>query len=421
MLIFTSCLAFYLAWNLGANDVANSMGTAVGSRAVTLRQALIIAGTLELLGALVFGQEVSQKLATGVVSLAGFVDRPEVLLWGMVAVLGAAGLWLNVATVLGLPVSSSHATVGAIAGVGWVALGRSGVNWRSIGGISVTWLLTPLLSAGIAALLYHAMRQWILERPHPWRHLQEWIPWLAVLLTGTFGVIVLPPLAQRWMQTVSPEIGRVSLPLHTGLILLDGLVAIGITIGLWRYQDRLTTQAPPQSDSEYPLSELILARFQVLSACCVAFAHGSNDVGNAIAPLAMIVHLQQTQTVPLAGFPMPMWVLGLGGLGLVSGLAVFGQNVIATVGEGIISLRPSGGFCAELATAITILLASRWGLPVSTSHALVGAVVGIGFVQNWRSVQFQTLRTIGLTWFATIPMTAGMAAGLFSLMRIPLA
>ncbi|MGI0491147.1 inorganic phosphate transporter [Alkalinema pantanalense CENA528] len=411
ILILSSGLAFYLAWNLGANDVANSMGTSVGSKAITLRQALVIAGILEFVGAVLFGRGVSQKLATGVVNPSLFLDRPDWLLWGMVAVLITTSLWLNLATYLGLPVSSSHATVGAIAGMGWIAWGFSAVNWKSIGTISLSWIATPVLSGCLAALLYSLLRFWIFDRPNPDRHLQEWIPWLAVLLTGTFGVIVLPTVVTSMVAL--PSLREISLPPYTISLGIGSLAAIIITFALWG-----SISASADLGLLRFQLETVFARFQLLSACCVAFAHGSNDVGNAIAPFAAILSIDKTHQVPLADLTIPLWVLAWGGLGIVTGLALWGHKVMATIGEGIIPLQPSGGFCAELATAMTILCASRLGLPVSTSHALVGAVVGIGCVQNWRSIQLSTLRSIGLSWVATIPIAVLLGAGSFYVIRI---
>jgi PiT family inorganic phosphate transporter len=318
MLLIAGLLAFYLAWNLGANDVANSMATSVGSKALSMGQALTIAAILEFSGAVLFGQTVSQKLATGVIDVNQFAAMPDRFVLGMLAVLLASGLWMNLATWFGLPASSSHAVVGAIAGFGLVSLGVGAVQWSSLGWISLAWILTPLLSGAIAAFLY-------------------------------FLVLKLP-------DTI-------------------------------------------------PFSQL-----QVLSACGVAFAHGSNDVGNAIAPFAAILAVIKTGDIPISNLPIPLWVLAIGGLGIVGGLAVWGKKVIVTVGEGLIALEPKGGFCAELSTAIAVLFATFGGLPVSTSHALVGAVVGIGLVQA--EVKWEKVNAIGLTWLLTIPITIGLSAGL---------
>lgn len=389
ILIVSSLFAFYLAWNLGANDVANSMGTSVGSKAVTLKQALLIAGILEFTGAVLFGRNVSQTLITGILDPAQFT--PQMLLIGMISVLVAAGIWMNIATWFGFPVSSSHATVGAIAGVGSLAFGFDAVNWDAIRLISITWIITPMVSGFIAAIFYSAIKRLILDHPNAIAQLQQWIPWISAILIGIFGVIVFPTIAEPIQRVIHLSIQNISLIL--------GAVAIS-TLSITALQNLQTVEST-------------LARFQVVSACFVAFAHGSNDVGNAIAPFAAIVSVLQSGTVPTADFQIPLWTLVLGGAGIVAGLAVFGGKVISTIGEGIIALQPSGGLCAELATATTILIASRCGLPVSTSHALVGGVVGVGLVQGLNSIRLDTIRSIILTWLITIPVSAVLSGIVF--------
>ncbi|MBD2681181.1 MULTISPECIES: inorganic phosphate transporter [Nostoc] len=426
-LILVALLAFYVAWNLGANDVANAMGTSVGSKAVTLRQALIIAGVLEFTGAVLFGHQVTETLATKIANPGLFAATPEILVVGMATVLVSCGVWLQIATSRGLPVSSSHAVVGAIAGFSWVALGVDAIDWPSIGMITIGWVLTPVISGAIAALFYSQIKHWILEQPNQLVQLQEWIPWLSTVLIGIFGVIVLPSLTQPLTTFLIEQVG-LNIPTYDIPILTGAVAAVGLTIISWRQLEQavnegkllLTPQSPvpnPQSPIPNPLEKLF-ARFQVLSACFVAFAHGSNDVGNAIAPLAAIVYIHRTGSVPTDSITIPIWILILGGAGIVGGLAVWGKKVIATIGENIISLQPSSGFCAELATATTILIASRLGLPVSTSHALVGGVVGIGLVQDIKSIKFKTLQGIAAAWLITIPVSAILSAAIFSVARI---
>ena len=420
-LAIVAILAFYVAFNLGANDVANAMGTSVGSKAVTLTQALIIAGVLEFAGAVLFGHEVTETLATKVANPALFAATPQILVLGMMTVLLASGVWLQIATARGLPVSSSHAVVGAIAGFSWAALGVGAIDWSSIGKITIGWILTPLISGAIAALFYSQIKRWILEQPNQIAQLQEWIPWLSALLLGVFGVIVLPTLTQPLTNFFIDQFGF-NIPAYD-IPLLTGAVAVfGLTLDSWRQLREQGVEGWGEIiNAPCPMPnpiELVFARFQLLSACFVAFAHGSNDVGNAIAPLAAIVYINRTGSVPIDGITIPLWILILGGAGIVGGLAVWGKKVIATIGENIIALQPSSGFCAELATATTILIASRLGLPVSTSHALVGGVVGIGLVQNLNSIKFQTLKGIAAAWLITIPVSAGLSAGIFSIARI---
>ena len=401
LLFLTSLLAFYLAWNLGANDVANSMGTAVGSKALTLRQALAIAGILEFSGALLLGQEVSATLATQIINPAHFTPSPQEFISGMIAVVIACGVWLNVATMFGLPVSSSHAVVGAIAGFAWVASGIDGVAWQAIGLISLTWVITPVVSGAIAAALYGLIKYWILDQPDPLLHLQEWIPWLSVSVVGTFGYLVFPTLVEKveWGDLSWASQGDRLLPL--GQIALGGILAVGLAIAVWK--------------TAFTQVESALIPFQIFSAGFVAFAHGANDVGNAIAPLSAIVYASQTGSIPNESFATPLWILVIGGVGIVGGLATWGKKVIATIGEGIIPLQPSVGFCAQWGTAITVLVASQLGFPVSTSHAIVGSVIGIGLVQG--GVQLKPLQSIAVAWVVTIPIAAILTALIFQLIR----
>jgi inorganic phosphate transporter, PiT family len=403
---FVCCLALYVACNLGANDVANSMGTSVGSKAITIKQAIVIAGVLEFTGAVLFGRQVSSTLAISIANPDLFISQPQTLLLGMVAVLISCGLWLQIATAKKLPVASSHAVVGAIAGFSWVAAGAQAVEWSSLGTISLAWVVTPLVSGTVAAGFYLLIKRWILEQAQPLIQLDTWIPWLSMILVGVFGVIVLPTVVETLPSDFLPNVPR-----HDFSLGLGGMAALAITLVGWR---RLRAEnIAVKSPEVQAVVERQLARFQLLSACFVAFAHGSNDVGNAIAPLATILYIQSTGTVPQSSLEIPLWVLVLGGVGIVTGLAIWGKQVIATIGEGIIKLEPSSGFAAELATAATILIASSQGLPVSTSHALVGAVVGVGAVKNWRSLSLDTLKSIALAWIVTIPIATALSAGIF--------
>jgi inorganic phosphate transporter, PiT family len=412
-LIFVCCLALYVACNLGANDVANSMGTSVGSKAITIKQAIVIAGVLEFTGAVLFGRQVSSTLATSIANPDLFISQPQTLLLGMIAVLISCGLWLQIATAKKLPVASSHAVVGAIAGFSWVAAGEQAVEWSSLGAISLAWVVTPVVSAAVAAGFYLLIKRWILEQKQPLIQLEQWMPWLSLTLVSVFGVIVLPTVVETLPSDFLPAVPRYDFALGLG-----GIAALSITLLGWRRlaQENIAVESKISAD----IGEIVerqLARFQLLSACCVAFAHGSNDVGNAIAPLATILYIQSTGIVPQSSLEIPLWVLVLGGVGIVAGLAIWGKQVIATIGEGIIKLEPSSGFAAELATAATILMASSYGLPVSTSHALVGAVVGVGAVKNWRSVNLSTLKSIGLAWIVTIPIATMLSAGIFTMLR----
>jgi inorganic phosphate transporter, PiT family len=409
---FVCCLALYVACNLGANDVANSMGTSVGSKAITIGQAIVIAGIMEFTGAVLFGRQVSSTLAISIANPDLFITQPHTLLLGMIAVLISCGLWLQIATARNLPVASSHAVVGAIAGFSWIAAGAEAVQWSALGTISLAWVLTPVFSAIVAAGFYLLIKYWILEQDRPLFQLTQWLPWLSLTLVSVVGIIVLPTVVETLPIGFLPAVPR-----HDFTLGLGGLAAIAITLWGWRRLASETVTDRSAAEDVQAIVERQLARLQLLSACCVAFAHGSNDVGNAIAPLATILYIHNTGTMPQSSLEIPLWVLVLGGIGIVVGLAIWGKQVIATIGEGIIKLEPSSGFAAELATAATILIASSQGLPVSTSHALVGAVVGVGAVKNWRSLSLDTLKSIALAWVVTIPIATLLSAVIFMLLR----
>jgi len=343
-----------MAWNLGANDVANAMGTSVGSKAITLKQAIIMAGVLEFLGAVLFGQEVTSTLGTKIANPVLFATTPQTLVMGMISVLLSGGIWLQVATSRGLPISSSHAIVGAIAGFSWVSLGIEAIDWSSMGLITIGWILTPIISGTISAGLYSLIRHWIFNQLHPLSQLQEWTPWLSTLLLSIFGIIVLPTITQPLSQFLLIE-RKLNIPPHDITLFITGIAAIALTLISWRQL------ANSQIDNQI---QSLFAKFQVISACFVAFAHGSNDVGNAIAPLAVIYYINQQGKIPSHQLTIPLWILLLGAVGIVAGLAVWGKKVITTIGENIISLEPSSGFCAELATAMTILLIT---VPISAA------------------------------------------------------
>ncbi|MDB9487648.1 inorganic phosphate transporter [Dolichospermum circinale] len=407
ILVIVALLAFYMAWNLGANDVANAMGTSVGSKAITLTQAIIMAGVLEFLGAVLFGQEVTSTLGTKIADPALFATTPQTLVTGMISVLLSGGIWLQVATSRGLPISSSHAIVGAIAGFSWVSLGIEAIDWSSMGLITIGWMLTPIISGAISAGLYSLIRHWIFNQLHPLSQLQEWTPWLSTLLLSIFGIIVLPTITQPLSQFLLIE-RKLNIPPHDMTLFITGIAVIALTLISWRQL------ANSQIDNQI---QSLFAKFQVISACFVAFAHGSNDVGNAIAPLAVIYYINQQGKIPSHQLTIPFWIMLLGAVGIVAGLAVWGKKVITTIGENIISLEPSSGFCAELATAMTILLASRLGLPVSTSHALVGGVVGIGLVQNLQAIKLGTIQNIAAAWLITVPLSAALSAMIFTIIN----
>jgi inorganic phosphate transporter, PiT family len=398
-------LTFFLAWNLGANDVANAMGTSVGSKALTLRKAIVLAGILEFAGAVLFGREVTATLTTQIVASPALAAQPQILLSGVIAQLLAISLWLALATRRGWPVASSHAAVGAITGInvltwGWAAFRQSGLGFITLG-----WVLTPVVSGSISAIFFLLLQRVLLKQPQPLERWQHWQPWLSSMVVALVGGLIFPTLVIPIAHFAQQQWGW-SWPHQTyGLAL--GVVSIGI-LGWWT-----ATQAPAPKQSEQDTLESQFGKFQVVSASCMAFAHGSNDVGNAIAPLVSALTVWgRPSTVPSA-VTVPLWVLILGGVGIVVGLALWGRRVMGTVGEQLIPLKPSYGFCAELGAATTVLLASHWGLPVSTTHALVGSVVGIGLTQGAKTLNWSTVRQIAAAWIITTPAAMVLGAAIF--------
>jgi PiT family inorganic phosphate transporter len=392
-----SLFAINVAWSMGANDVANSMGTVVGSRVLSLGKALALAGVLEFLGAVLFSQRVVTRLATSITHVEQFNAAPQTLLLGMVAVLLASGLWIQLATLWGIPVSSTHAIVGAITGFTWIAAGANSVNWSVLGQLALAWLTTPLLSGVLAALLYGALRWSVLSQAEPVWYWQEWCPWWAVLLIGVFGGAIAPIFTN--IQALTP----VALPSQTYL-LGTGLLGVGVlTWQGWRAPSAILSSGSNRV-------ETALGRFQIVSSSFVAFAHGANDVGNAIAPFAVIVAIVSTGVVPSSQLTVPFWLLLAGGCAIVAGLAIQGRKVITTVGEEITQLQPSSGFCAELATATSVLLASSAGFPVSTSHALVGSLFGISLMNRDTAGSYGILGSIVSAWVLTVPLATLLGA-----------
>jgi len=391
-------LGLLMAYSIGANDVANAMGTSVGSRALTVRRAILIAAVLEFAGAFLAGGEVTKTIRGGILdpSLAG--ENPQAVLCGMLASLTAAGLWLIVASRLGWPVSTTHSIVGAIAGFGTVALGFDAVQWGKIGQIVASWIVSPLLSGTLSFIVIRIIQRSLLDHADPVERTRRY-GWVYVF-------VVLVVLA---LVTLFKGLKNLNLGLGFGESLLLAIAVAGVGSALGGYWIRhLNLVVEPESGSGFRNVERMFVVLQVLSACAVAFAHGSNDVANAIGPLAAAISIQDSGTVA-ASAPVPAWMLLVGGLGIVVGLATLGPRVMATVGERVTELTPTRGYAAEFAAALTIVVASQLGLPVSTTHTLIGAVLGVGLARGIGALDFRVVGTIVLSWIVTIPVGAALS------------
>ena len=383
-------LALYMAWAIGANDVANAMGTSVGSGALRIWQAVIVAGLLEFSGAFLAGGHVTDTVRKGILDMDLVAD--QVLVWGMLGALASAGTLLLFATRIGLPVSTTHAIVGAIVGFGVVAVGLDAVVWGKVAQIVTSWFTSPLLGGVLAFLIFHLIRRLILDRSDPVGAGRRWGPLFFFVVIFVMGLVTL----FKGLKNLSFH-----LDLPAALACSAAIGVLGALLG------RVFLLRVRVREGERPLRsvERVFSVLQVLTACAVAFAHGSNDVANAIGPLAAVVHV--ARGAAMAGkAPLEPWMLMVGGIGIVFGLATWGYRVMETVGRRITELTPSRGFAATLAATLTIVLASRLGIPVSTTHILVGSVLGVGLARGIGALNLGVLGKIVVSWIATLPIAA---------------
>ncbi len=411
LLVLAVIGGLYMAWNIGANDVANAMGTSVGSGALTLRQAILVAAIFEFSGAVLVGTHVTDTIRSGIVDTTLFeptgplgVNGPLILAIGMFSALMAAGIWLQLATHWGLPVSTTHSIVGAVVGFGVIALGTAGVKWEEVGLIAASWVISPVTGALIAWGMFAFIRSSILRRPDPANAARGGGPYLV----GLVMVILILSFIYKALKNVISEPPVI---LVAAICLGGGIVSALITS--WALRRKPQEQANP-----YIYVESVFGWLQIITAIFVAFAHGANDVANAIGPLAAVVNIIGSGFAELPHtVPVPFWVLALGGFGIVVGLATWGYKVIATIGNEITELTPSRGFSAEFGAATTVLAASRLGLPISTTHTLVGAVIGVGLAQGMAALNLKMIGSIVNSWMATIPASAGISMLLFVILR----
>jgi PiT family inorganic phosphate transporter len=395
-LMLAATFGLFMAWGIGANDVANAMGTSVGSRALTLRQAILIAAIFEFLGAVLAGGQVTATIRKGIIDPGLLAGTPELLVFGMLASLLAAGIWLLVASHFGWPVSTTHSIVGAIVGFGIVGIGVAAVQWGKLGSIVASWVVSPLLAGALAFALFRTVQRLIFDAEDPFRSAKRYVP-VYIFLVGFIIALV----------TLLKGLKHVGLDLSTGQSYLLATVAglITMIIGAVLVQ-RVRLQKEADRDFHFANVERVFAVLMVFTACAMAFAHGSNDVANAIGPVAAIVGVIQSGGDVLQKSALPLWVLIVGAIGIVTGLATYGFRVMAVVGERITELTPSRGFAATLGAATTVVVASGTGLPISTTHTLVGAVLGVGIARGIAAINLRVVRNILVSWVVTLPAGA---------------
>jgi len=396
----------YMAWGIGANDVANAMATSVGSRALTIKQAIFVAAIFEFLGAVLAGGEVTSTIRSGIVETQLLSGRPEILVFGMLSALLAAGTWLLVASHKGWPVSTTHSIVGAIVGFAVVGIGIDAVQWGQLGAIVASWIISPVMAGMISFAIFMSVQYLILRHADPLDRARRYVP--GYIFLAAFSICLV---------TILKGLTHVGLDLEVGTsYLLATAIAAGIaTVGAIAIR---RIKADPKADKKHHFAtvERVFGVLMVVTACSMAFAHGSNDVANAIGPLSAVISVASTGIVG-GESPIPFWVLLIGGVGIVVGLSTYGRHVIATVGQKITHLTPSRGFAAELAAATTIVIASGTGIPVSTTHTLVGAVLGVGMARGIEAIDLRVVGKIFVSWVVTIPAGGILAVVFFFVLK----
>ena len=404
------CLAvafgLFMAWGIGANDVANAMATSVGSGALTIKQAILVAAVFEFAGALLAGGEVTSTIRKGIVDASSLEGQEELLIYGMLAALLSAGTWLLIASRKGWPVSTTHSIVGAIVGFAAVGIGIEAVQWSKVGTIVMSWVVSPLTSGFIAFLIYMSVQKLILHQEDPLAKAKLYVPFYIFFAAFTITLV-----------TILKGLKHVGLDLELvqSYVLAFG-VAFAIAVLGAIFISRIQPDKKAEKNQHFYTVERVFGVLMVVTACGMAFAHGSNDVANAIGPLAAVISTATTGSIA-AKSSLPWWVLAIGGGGIVIGLATYGRHVIATVGKKITQLTPSRGFAAELAAATTIVIASGTGIPISTTHTLVGAVLGVGLARGIDAIDLRVVSRIFVSWVVTIPAGAFLAIVFFYIFR----
>jgi len=400
-LALAAAFGLFMAWGIGANDVANAMATSVGSRALTIKQAILVAAVFEFTGAFLAGGQVTSTIRKGIIDATQVADKPELLVFGMLAALLAAAVWLLIASNKGWPVSTTHSIVGAIVGFAIVGIGVDSVHWAKVGTIAASWVISPMLSGFMAFFIFMSVQKLILTTDDPLKNACKYVPFY-IFAVGFILALV----------TLLKGLKHIGLDLSTGqsvmVAIASGLITMFIGILAIR-----RIQINPREDVDFRFTnvEKIFGVLMVFTACGMAFAHGSNDVANAIGPVAAIVSIVKSGAVTQKS-ELATWILMLGGIGIVLGLATYGWRVIRTVGQSITELTPSRGFAAELSAATTVVIASGTGIPISTTHTLVGAVMGVGIARGIGALNLRVIRNIMLSWIITLP-AGGMLAILF--------
>jgi PiT family inorganic phosphate transporter len=401
-LLLAVVFGLFMAWGIGANDVANAMATSVGSKALTIKQAIFIAAIFEFAGAILAGGQVTRTIRKGIVDADMMSGSPELLVYGMLASLLAAGCWLLIASSRGWPVSTTHSIIGAIVGFTVVGVGVDVVQWSKVGFIVMSWVVSPVLAGVLAWLLFTSVQVLIFAKKDPISNAKKYVPFYMFLVGFIISLV-----------TIFKGLKNIGLDFSLGQSYLMAVV-MGVAIMLLGKRLINRINIDPLLDREFHCShvEKIFAVLMVATSCAMAFAHGSNDVANAIGPVAAVVDIVASGGEVSSSAHLSLWVLLLGGGGIVAGLIMYGHKVMATVGCKITELTPSRGFAATLAAATTVVLASAMGLPISTTHTLVGAILGVGIARGLATLNFNVIGNIFMSWIITLP-AGGILAIIF--------
>ena len=407
-IVIAVIFGLYMTWGIGANDVANVMGTSVGSGAITVTTAIIIAAIFEFAGAALAGGHVTATIRKGIIDPTPIVNTPEILVFGMLGSLLAAAIWLMVASWRGWPVSTTHSIVGAVVGFAIAGIGVDAVKWDKIGQIVASWVVSPVLGGTLAFILMISIRKLILNAPNPFMSAKKWGP-IYIFLVGFVMSLV----------TMFKGLKHLKLELSVPMSFLIAAI-IGIAIAVIGYV--LIQRVKPADDKaegkyQFASVEKVFVPMMLFTACGMAFAHGSNDVANGVGPLAAVYGLVKSGGEVAQKSAMPLWILLLGGFGIVVGLATFGQRVMRTIGTRITELTPTRGFSATMAAAATVVLASRTGMPVSTTHIAVGAVMGVGLARGIGAIDLRVIGGIVVSWIVTLPIGGVLSALIFFLLK----
>ena len=398
-IILAAIVGFIMAFGVGANDVANAMGTSVGAGALTIKQAVLVAMVFEFAGAFLAGGQVTATIRKGIIDANQMVDTPELLVYGMIAALLAAGIWLLIATWYGWPVSTTHSIVGAVVGFAAVGISADIVQWSKVGSIVMSWVVSPLIAGTLAYLLFTSVQKLIINTDDPLKNAKRYVPFYMFLAGFMIALVTL----FKGLKHIGLDL---SFRDSFFIAVLAGIfiASVGAII-----ISRMKFEPDGDKDYHYANLERIFAVLMIVTACGMAFAHGSNDVANAIGPLAAVVSIVQSGGLIAGESATDVKILLLGASGIVFGLVIFGKRVITTVGKKITELTPSRGFAAELAAATTVVVASGTGLPISTTHTLVGAVLGVGLARGIAALNLTVIRTIVVSWVITLPAGATLS------------